>query len=870
MKNYNISTRQLNNYNYVLAILLIAGIAFLTGCKSEDERSPVITESTDLVLVEGGQARMVIVTADSPNPIVNLSVAELVEHVKLATGVELQTTTESDAPAAGEKVRLFLGETEAAAELGIDIAAMENDAFIFRTVGNDLYILGRENNREYQPGSMCNGTLYGSYELIERALGVRWLWPGDLGRHVPAVNRVAIASADEVVPPALKGRYYWLGHYYNRGGVVSGYYYGKLDELKKSTLPDYRPEIRRLAFSADGLKNYYLDTLIFLRRHRMGFSEPRTLMSTTHIFQGWWDSYGKEHPEWFMMNEAGERVGPTLCVSNPELARFIVESEKTVWEAGGIKNFTLGEVDERVYCHCPECMAWDEPLPEGWPTEGSNRVISNRYARFAQVIRDLVRERHPGTDFRVTPFVYFNYFHKPTVDLDLTGTQGVFCPWFSGFDPYYPKPEEEHQRLIDTWSGWRQTGMDLCYRPNYLLMGYVMPHLSTWQTGEMFRHAAAKGNKSVEFDSLCAHWAVKGPMYYVHMRLTTDPTLEVTDIRREYFDSFGPAAAAVEAYFDYWEAYSANEAKRGGVSWMSPDQARLLYPESSFAAARVFLNEAQRMATADANPVYGERVKFLDIGLRHAELAAAFIGTLRGGNRAPTHDPAQFAAARQALRDLLAFRREHEQWYFADLIAAATTENKGLQIDELFDEDFVVQAGSVVRFEQPWEHWFFRRDLENRGTEGEWFRSDVRASGIQNFDDGGGQAFNFDPAQWTRVRVPSRLGNTDIGEYLGYGWYATTFVAPEGMAGKPATLYFEGVDEQAWIYINGRYIGEHTVASEGKPVGELWDRPFEINVPAGVIHGKGRNLLVVRTHNSAGAAGIWREVSLGTCKTADK
>ena len=134
---------------------------------------------------------------------------------------------------------------------------------------------------------------------------------------------------------------------------------------------------------------------------------------------------------------------------------------------------------------------------------------------------------------------------------------------------------------------------------------------------------------------------------------------------------------------------------------------------------------------------------------------------------------------------------------------------------------------------------------------------------LKNWDDGDGQAFTFDREQWTPVRVPARLGETDVGDYLGYGWYATTFAAPEGMAGQPAVLHFEGVDEQAWVYLNGRLIGEHTVASEGKPVGELWDRPFRITVPAGMIHGRGRNLLVVRTHASAGAAGIWREVGLG-------
>jgi len=186
-----------------------------------------------------------------------------------------------------------------------------------------------------------------------------------------------------------------------------------------------------------------------------------------------------------------------------------------------------------------------------------------------------------------------------------------------------------------------------------------------------------------------------------------------------------------------------------------------------------------------------------------------------------------------------------------------------LRIEELFDDKYVVQPGAKSRLEQPWEQWVFRRDPEDRGVEAAWFRSDARASGIQNADDGEGQTFTFDREQWIPVRVPAFLGETSVGEYLGYGWYATTFVAPEGMAGQPAALHFDAVDEQAWVYLNGRLIGEHTVASEGKPVDELWEKPFTLPVPAGLIHGNGRNLLVVRIHNSAGAAGIWREVGLG-------
>ena len=37
-----------------------------------------------------------------------------------------------------------------------------------------------------------SGTLLGVYEVLEDYLGVRWLWPGDLGTYVPRRNTIVI------------------------------------------------------------------------------------------------------------------------------------------------------------------------------------------------------------------------------------------------------------------------------------------------------------------------------------------------------------------------------------------------------------------------------------------------------------------------------------------------------------------------------------------------------------------------------------------------------------------------------------------------------------------------------------------------------
>lgn len=75
-------------------------------------------------------------------------------------------------------------------------------------------------------------------------------------------------------------------------------------------------------------------------------------------------------------------------------------------------------------------------------------------------------------------------------------------------------------------------------------------------------------------------------------------------------------------------------------------------------------------------------------------------------------------------------------------------------------------------------------------------------------------------------------------------------------------ILFEGVDEQAWVYLNGKLIGEHTVKSEGVDVGILWNEPFIVRAGTENINTGGKNLLIVKTHASKGAHGIWKPVKI--------
>lgn len=645
-----------------------------------------VLHGAPLGLVRNGRGVAQVVLAEQPSAVALYAAEELISHVHQASGVKLELLKETALPTP-EGHYIFIGETLAARKAGIDSATLLPDGYILRVKDDNLYICGRE-DAESSPRDEHNnsrGTLFGVYDLLSHHLGVRWCWPGELGTYVPRTQDITIPSdLNEQRKPRLAFRTYGWRH------------------VQQAASSKYNPKIERLAFSRTGAKRYHQSLSTYLARHGIGFSERKP--DTHHRFAGWWLKYGKEHPEWFAMDKNGRR-GPkedanitelrqtSICVSNPELHKFIIEQD---WNGGDF--LLLGEVDRRVFCQCEKCRSWDGPQPATPPDFAKQdyepQMVSDRYARFWQTIYEMAVKRNPNV--KVTTYLYWNYLPAPLGDIKLhPGIYGEFVPW-TGKTAYFPMPAECEQWLREQWMGWKRRNITIAYRPNYFHGGYVMPHISTWQSGEFFKFAYRNGMLGTRFDSLYGHWAAKGPMLYMHMRLFWNPELEIRDIRQEYFSAFGPAAGDVEHYFDYWEEYAG---KRSRDTLFNPINCHRSYPEKVFAPAQQMLSEAFTIAQANALPEYAERVRFLQAGLEHARLASRFTsflnyGDMKGYGRVlnmkyesvPIIDQQRFEECAQVLRELITFRRAHEHLFIADYLDASRRENRYFDIDTLLKE----------------------------------------------------------------------------------------------------------------------------------------------------------------------------------------
>jgi len=132
--------------------------------------------------------------------------------------------------------------------------------------------------------------------------------------------------------------------------------------------------------------------------------------------------------------------------------------------------------------------------------------------------------------------------------------------------------------------------------------------------------------------------------------------------------------------------------------------------------------------------------------------------------------------------------------------------------------------------------WQFRLDPNNTGVRDTWF------------------APGLDEQAWRPIRI-AEFWEKQGYPYDGYGWYRLKYKVPAAPKGKRLFLEFLAVDERAWVYVDGRYVGGHHKGD----VGRLWQEPFRVEVTNTLKPGQ-THLIAVRVHDSGGGGGIWKKV----------
>jgi len=559
--------------------------------------------SEALYLTVEGKSDAVMVLAAEPSNAARSAARILSDHVLQISGASLASLSEADFEGDDPRTRLLVGDSDMAEELGVTSEGLGPGGIVIKTLpqANAIVILGADDLAPVDD----QGTRYAVTTFLEEGLGVRFLWPGELGKVVPEKDSIEVAALDIRMTPRIVQRKIRMAGSWSRRMEAGG---------------------ERLHVTGDDFEKYFRGARVtesedagWAGWHRLGGSLG---LASGHSYGDYWERFGAAHPEWFAMESDGSRdqsrsaSRARLCVSNPELIEQIARDRIAHIEKSGDKSVAIGPNDGGTtsFCVCEECGKLDVPSDRKIMltdfSQGANRrkfehvPLTDRYVHFFNAIAEKVVAVHP--DVWLTADAYSAY-SAPPLKAKLHPNIAIRYVGIS-----YLNEERRHLGIAD-WQAWSDAAQKIYFRSNLLLAGRRQgtPAIYPHKLAEDFRKLAGDSMIGTDLDSCLHNWATQGLNYYVMAKLLWNPDLDIDELLDDYCRSgFGAGAESVKAYFLRLEELTDEMASRG-LSVTEP------FTPEVVAELRALLDEAA--AKTGDNAEAGARVEFLRVGLNYTD-----------------------------------------------------------------------------------------------------------------------------------------------------------------------------------------------------------------------------------------------------------
>jgi hypothetical protein len=512
---------------------------------------------------------------------------------------------------------ILVGEGELAKKLGVTHEGLQPGGLRLRTTANALVLIGHP---AISHPTEDGGGLRRAVTTFLESLGCRYLWPGELGKVMPAIPTLAVGPLDLAFsPPIQQRRIRPVGLTPEIWNRMAGLGFSYADGTRALQ------EAGQTRAEQLGRKTGTMRSIDFTWLQWQGLG-GNIGIGGGHAFGDAWEKWGASHPDWFAMQGDGTREQSKaggreqLCTSSTGLVQAI---------ADGILAEAAETPDKKCYSICPNdggyssfclCEACRKLDPTNAPMvslqifdhagksarrEVTGPSLTDRYLVFWNAIAERVTRARP--DLVLLIQAYSSYSHAPVRE--------KLHP--SLVLRYVPSDTAE-------WAGWQKAGATKVYwRPNLFHTGSKTGELRNTprQLADAFHYLAANGMLATDIDALIGHWATCGLSYYAAARLNWNPALTADDILDDYARAgFGPAAEPVKRYFQLAEERFAAKGQT------SPP------PPEAFADLRDCLTKADQ--AAGSNDLVRARIDFLRLGLNHTELSqtlARFATDARAG-----------------------------------------------------------------------------------------------------------------------------------------------------------------------------------------------------------------------------------------------
>lgn len=386
-----------------------------------------------------GKASCVLVHSDRMAGLDKQAVDELKTYLEKMTGAEFTVLPES-----GKKngPAIYLGNTRAAAEQGIDAAVFQDEEWQILDKGNELYLTGG------QPA----GTYYAVRSLLEKA-GCWSLTPDQ--EIVPNRPSLAMNQLNERKKPAIAGRNFY-------DGLPWMMTYTKVSKEQVNAYWLHR--LRNRYNGGHGIGRKEIQDAFYLSRHFKLTQQVPGYHTMSYYVD---PTLYEKHPEYFAMDEHGKRVRPkilfdktavntTYCYTNRDVKRIALENMlKTIakdretgtsadWPV--VYDFSALDSYSKV-CLCPECRKLVKE-------KGSNADLLLDLVNY---LADNVRKKYP--DVIIRTFAAYNGVKYPPVSTKAApNVLWQYCDSFSRSDCFRPLTHSINQELLAQLKSWLNSG----------------------------------------------------------------------------------------------------------------------------------------------------------------------------------------------------------------------------------------------------------------------------------------------------------------------------------------------------------------------------------------------------------------------------
>ena len=523
-------------------IVAVVACCLSVGCV-ERPSAPSVTLAADTTEV------LVAPDAQKTHSVAWFAAGELTNFLSRAFGKTVPLVT---APTPG-KTAVVAGTNAWSAAAGVDVVALPRDGFIVRTVPGRIFIAGRDMEGPFNPAKDWRrgekATLFGVYDFLEKHVGCRFYFPGEIGEVVPRVSSVLVpegecteapefierkvrqqlgewfepVSKDEYDLNAALCRYRWRLE--TRGipcchGLQHGHYLARFGK----THPEYFCQRK------DGTR---------MNDERGSLPGSKTYRGQYCHSSAIWDEIFKDARSYFL----GE--GPEVRGMMAERNQEVVPGHEWRWQAAHGMYYDVMPQDNFQRCWCEKCTAAFAKAKD--PAQYATELVWGRVAECAQ---RLIDEGIPGclTMMSYNPYKNVPDFDIPTNVLVMVCSNGAWAK---------EKFQESDLARLKAWNEkcgrklhiWNNCGKHVCFNLDYA----DMPGITPMAYGRYYKNIAP-----YIFGAYCDNQSEKfiysALNYYVFSRFAWNSRIDVDALLGEYYRlMFGKGADAMRRFDEEME-----------------------------------------------------------------------------------------------------------------------------------------------------------------------------------------------------------------------------------------------------------------------------------------------------------------------------